>query len=46
MIDSIETAQSEIKFFFPEFDMKSISKYETMLTKDLIFNSGTLEHQL
>jgi hypothetical protein len=45
-IDSIETAQREISFFFPEFDMKSISKYENLLVNKLIFNKDTLEHQL
>src|SRR5689334_21873820 len=45
-IDSIETAQREINFFFPEFDIKSISKYENLLASKLIFNKDILEHQL
>jgi hypothetical protein len=45
-IDSIETAQREISFFFPEFDIKSISKYENVSANKLIFNKDTLEHEL
>jgi nucleoside-diphosphate kinase len=45
-LDSSETAQREINFFFPEFDMKSISKYENLSADKLIFNKDTLEHQL
>ena len=45
-IDSFETAQREIAFFFPEFDMKSISKYEKLLAKKLTFDEETLEHRL
>jgi hypothetical protein len=45
-IDSIETAQREISFFFPEFDMKCQSKYENLSANKLIFNKETLEHEL
>jgi len=41
----METAQREISFFFPEFDMKSIVKYENVLANTLIFNKDTLEHE-
>ncbi|UJR23983.1 hypothetical protein I4U23_026949 [Adineta vaga] len=44
--DSTETAQREINFFFPEFDMKSLSKYENIPTNNLIFNRDIFEHQL
>jgi len=46
-IDSIATAQREIGFFFPEFDMKqSLAKYENLSFDRLKFNRDTLEHEL
>lgn len=44
-LDSIETAEREIKFFFPHFEMKSLSIYENVLSDQLVFNRQTLEHQ-
>ena len=45
-LDSTETAQREISFFFPEFDMKCQSQYENLSANNLTFNKDTLEHQL
>jgi hypothetical protein len=45
-LDSIETAQREIRFFFPEFDVHSVSDYERRAAhKQLVFNRVTLEHE-
>ena len=45
-IDSIETAEREIKFFFPEFDLSTQSIYANLSANKLTFNRDTLEHQL
>ena len=46
-IDSIATAQREIGFFFPEFDIQqSLAKYENLSFDRLKFNRDTLEHEL
>ena len=45
VIDSIETAQREIKFFFPEFDVGSTLNYQSIPFEKFLFDEATLEHR-